>query len=196
MSAKETLPGAPRPEPPRYGAAVPVARMARTEAIPFDLAPAADEREEIGRFLGVRALRSLRLKGRLTPEDADGWRAEGRLTASVVQDCVVTLAPVARRVDETVLRAYVPSDRLVEANGIDIDADEEDEPSGFDREIDLADLMIETLALALDPYPRADGAEMARSLFAPPGAAPLDDDALKPFAGLEALRDKLAGGKG
>ena len=54
-------------------------------------------------------------------------------------------------------------------------------------------MALEALALALDPYPRAEGAALGDARFAPPGTQPLDEEALKPFAGLAELREKLAG---
>jgi hypothetical protein len=53
--------------------------------------------------------------------------------------------------------------------------------------------MIEALSLALPPFPRAADAEPVDITVTEPGAAPLDADAVKPFAGLAGLRDKLTG---
>ena len=49
------------------------------------------------------------------------------------------------------------------------------------------DLSCEALSLALPLYPRAPGAELGAQVFAPPGAEPLTDDVIKPFAGLAGL---------
>jgi hypothetical protein len=48
--------------------------------------------------------------------------------------------------------------------------------------------------LALPLYPRAPGAALGAITATPPGAAPLGDAELKPFASLAALRTKLEGG--
>ena len=50
---------------------------------------------------------------------------------------------------------------------------------------DLSELIIETLALAIDPYPREPNAELPEEAFDPDGAEEL------PFAQLKPLRDKL-----
>lgn len=57
--------------------------------------------------------------------------------------------------------------------------------------IDLRALAAEELALALPDWPRAPGAELGEAVFAAPDAAPLRDADLRPFAGLQALKDKL-----
>ena len=60
--------------------------------------------------------------------------------------------------------------------------------------IDLAQILVEELALAIDPYPRLAGVEIGEFRHAGPGVAPLEPEELRPFAALSALRDKL--GKG
>jgi hypothetical protein len=52
-------------------------------------------------------------------------------------------------------------------------------------------VLAEALALALPDYPRAPGAELGQAVFAEPGIEPLRDEALRPFAGLAAFKDRL-----
>ena len=171
-----------------------VQTLSRGRKTTFDLTPAASETADICRFLGLQSLSALRLKGALHPVGETDWRAEGRLTAEAVQSCVVTLAPVHQKIDETVTRHYVPAEDLTELEEISLDT-EEDEPDGFEDIIDIGHLLTESLALALEPYPRADDAELPVNRFAPPGVEPLSDEDLKPFAGLAALKNKLSGDK-
>ena len=169
-----------------------VGALSRAEPTNFDLRPEPDERTRIAGFLGIRALSELRFKGVISPVSADAWRIEARLTGRVQQSCVVTLEPVTQVIDERITRSYVPVAELAEPAEIELDLDADDEPDGFTDTIDPGRLAIEALALALDPYPRAAGAELERTQFAAPGAEPLTDEQLKPFAGLAALREKLA----
>ncbi len=62
--------------------------------------------------------------------------------------------------------------------------------------IDPGVLAIESLALVLDPYPRAPGVPPADWQAAPPGVPPLGEGDLKPFAKLAVLKEKLGGGEG
>ena len=117
----------------------------------------------------------------LKPEPAGGVAIEGRISAEVVQDCVVTLEPVTQQVEEAVhLRILGPGESYAD----DPEApDEVEAPNGV---AELGEALAEQLALALDPYPRAPGAAL-------PGAEPeaAEEPAPKtPFAALAALKGR------
>jgi uncharacterized metal-binding protein YceD (DUF177 family) len=165
----------------------------------FALAPDAGERESLAQDLGIEAIRKLRFEGEITAEGRDDWRLDATLGATVVQPCVVTLAPVTTRIDTAVTRRFLarmPDIELDESGEAEMPEDETLEPLG--SEIDLAAIMAEALALNLPLYPRADGAELGEAVFAEPGIAPMRDEDAKPFAGLAGLRDRLTakGGDG
>ena len=172
---------------------VPVRSLSRKRPLPFDIAPEPDEKPAIARFLGLEAVRSLRFRGELIPGGEHDWRVEGRLEAEVVQSCVVTLAPVAGRIDERVARSYVPEETFALPAEIDLDPDAEDDPDPFGAAIDPGALALELLVLTLDPYPRAADVPPAEFSAGPPGAAPLSDADLKPFAKLAVLKEKFDG---
>ena len=73
---------------------------------------------------------------------------------------------------------------------------EDDSVEHLPATLDLRDVMIEALSLALPAYPRAAGVAPLEIAITEPGKAPLTDDDVKPFAGLSALRDKLSGENG
>ena len=125
--------------------------------------------------------------GRLWPE-GDDWRLEAELGATVVQPCVVTLAPVTTRIDRPVTRRYLAHMPAPGPGETEMPEDETAEP--LPGAVDLDAVMIEALALALPDYPRAAGAELGEAVYTEPGKTPLTDEAARPFAG---LRDKLAG---
>lgn len=158
----------------------------------FELCPTPADSARIAAALGALKVEKLRFKGELRPDGRSDWVLEGHLQARVVQPCVVTLAPVASRIEETVQRRYLADmAEPVEAGEMEIPEDDSAEPLG--AVIDPGAVMVEALALALPLYPRADQAELAESVFTEPGTAPLRDAELRPFAGLAGLRDKLSG---
>ncbi len=161
----------------------------------FELTPAAPARKEIARQLALLDLRKLRFAGNIRATGNADWILEGKLGATVVQPCVVTLDPVTTRIDVPVTREFVDGleQPAEEDEEIEISPDDDSEPLG--SHINLETVMIEALSLALPLYPRADGAKLAESNFAPEGIQPMSDEDTKPFAGLASLRDKLKKGE-
>jgi len=131
----------------------------------------------LARRFGIPAVESFRAELLLRP-DADGAvRAEGRLSAAVVQTCVVTLEPVEQRVDEALALRFLPKGREPQD-----EPDETDEIATRNGIADLGEAMAEQLALALDPYPRAPDALLPVDTAAIPAAAG------HPMAALSKLR--------
>lgn len=161
---------------------------------------------------GIPAVNRFAAELLLRSEPGGGVSIEGRITADVVQDCVITLEPVVQKVaDRVILRILGPGEM---ASDDPESPDEIDAPGGV---ADLGEAMAEQLSLALDPYPRAPGATLdlhaagatldphatgatldPRAIGAtlpeehlPPDDQPPSPDAdgpLNPFAGLAALR--------
>jgi len=126
------------------------------------------------------SLTAVRLRG--------GIRVQGRLTARIVQPSVVTFDPVPQDIDEAVDRLFVqgPDKPHNPAPGAEIfvDLEDEDFPDHVDgNEVDLSALLIETLALAIDPYPRLPG-ESLDTL-----GVDLADKEGGPFARLKSLKN-------
>lgn len=156
--------------------------------------PDGAARARIAADLGLTALRKLRLTGRLVPLDQCDWRLDAQLGATVVQPCVVTLAPVTSRIDEEVTRIWrsrATAPEPAPGSEVEMPGDTDEEPLG--DAIDLGTVMIEALALALPPYPRAEEAGLDQTTFTEPGKTPMTDDEARPFAGLAALRARLGG---
>lgn len=157
------------------------------------LEPNAAECAAIAAELGIPAVRKLRFSGALSPIGRRDWRFEGQLGATVVQDCVVTLDPVTTRIDEPVLRTYLAELPDPEPGEVEMPQDDSVEP--LPTVLDLGQVMIEALALALPIYPRAPGVAPLDLTVTEPGKTPLSADAVKPFAGLAGLRDALSKGE-
>ncbi|MCI2393339.1 DUF177 domain-containing protein [Aliiroseovarius sediminis] len=159
----------------------------------FDLTPDQSTCDAIAADLGLLGLRKLRLSGELRPLGQHDWEMTAVLGATVVQTCVVTLDPVTTRIDETVERrwlAHMPDPEPAE----EVEMPEDDNAEQLTETIDLGQVMVESLALALPLYPRVEGAKVDTANFAEPGITPMTDEDVKPFAGLSDLRDKLAKG--
>ena len=156
----------------------------------FDIAPEGEVLAVIAHMAGALSLRKIRFFGDITASGSSGWRLRGQLGVTAVQACVISLEPVTTRIDTSVSCNFahpVGSDTNDET--VEFDGDDEAEPLG--ENIDLGQIMIEALVLALPEYPRAKDAELKTTAFAAPGVSPLKDADVKPFAALSALKAKL-----
>jgi len=136
------------------------------------------ERAALANRLGILAIDSLAADIRLVPLGRGMARLEGHVVAELRQACVVTLAEVPAKIDETFERLYAPADAgAPEEVVVHLDEGEIPDPL-VGGAIDIGEAAAEQVALALDPYPRAPGVE-----FRPPA----DDDAPPPHP-FDALR--------
>lgn len=130
---------------------------------PFAIEAAADERAALARRFSIVAVERLSADGVLSPQAAGRRiKVEGRLSARVVQTCVITLEPLTGDIDTAFERLYgfdLADEWPEDAAGVylDLASDLPVEPMTGDM-LDLGDVVAEELALQLDPYPRAPGA--------------------------------------
>ena len=156
----------------------------------FDLRPDAETCNRIASDLRLLSLRNLSIKGGVQPDGQRGWRLSARLGATVQQSCVITLDPVTTRLEESVIRVYVP---LSEEPGENIETEmpEDVNVDPLGRDIDLIELISESISLALPTYPKSPNATLGDTRVTEPGKTPLTDEDIKPFAGLSALKAAL-----
>jgi uncharacterized metal-binding protein YceD (DUF177 family) len=166
-----------------------IADLPNRKVTAFELIPTAEERAAVAAELGILGIKKLRFAGTLAPQGKRDWRLEADLGATVVQECVVTLDPVSTRIDEGVVRSYLSD--LPEVTAGETEMPEDDTQEALPETLDLAEVMIEALSLALPPYPRSEGASLGEAVFAESGIAPMRDEDTKPFAGLASLRESL-----
>ena len=156
------------------------------------------ELKALARRMKLPTIRSLVAQLAVTPEGAGGYRVRGHMRAEVEQECVRTLdifpAEVQAEVDRLFVPAHSPAARALTATPVmELDADAPDAPDILAEEgIDLGELVSETLALSLDPWPKKPGTDFVDM----EAGAPDDDeagkeaaeDAQNPFAVLKNLR--------
>lgn len=150
----------------------------------------ADEAEctAIAGRLGLLCLDRLDAHAVLS-RDGERIRATGRLKASLEQSCVATGEPVSALVDEAFNILFVPEPRAGEADEeVELGADELDTMFHNGSAIELGSAIVDSLALALDPYPRSAAADAALK-----EAGVLSEEEAGPFAALAALKEKLGG---
>lgn len=154
----------------------------RTEAIEAD----ADERAALARRFEILSIGSLTAKTEVRRQGSDVY-AEGRLKADVAQSCVATGVELTATIDapfKIVFRPEMP----IEAPdaGIELSEAECDVVFYSGGAIDLGEAVAETLALALDPYPRAPDADAVLK-----EAGVFSEAQAGPFAALATLKNSV-----
>ena len=118
--------------------------------------------------------------------EAAGITARGRVVADVVQACSITGEPMTTRVDEAADLLFVREDHAGSPEELELSPDALDQvPFSGDR-IDLGEAAAETMALALDPFPRSPAAADALR-----EAGVLTEEEAKPQGKLAGLKDLL-----
>jgi uncharacterized metal-binding protein YceD (DUF177 family) len=97
----------------------------------------------------------------------DGVRITGAITADIVQTCSITLEPLPTQIVTEIDAMYVPENSKLARPKLDdngemiLDADGPDAPETFEGDqLDVGAIAEEFFALAIDPYPRKEGAEL------------------------------------
>jgi hypothetical protein len=112
-----------------------------------------------------------------------GLRVSGRVSATVGQNCVLTLEPLANEVEEKVDLLFMPPSSSPADSGDAVQSDETVEAKWDEPEplvggvVDLGAIATEFLVLGLDPYPRKAGA-----VFEPPRQREPDESPFAPLA--------------
>ncbi|EHM02995.1 hypothetical protein HMPREF9946_00596 [Acetobacteraceae bacterium AT-5844] len=141
------------------------------------------ERAALAARFGILAIDRLTVSLRMRQEPGGSVRVRGLMKAEVVQACVVTLEPVRQQVEEAVDLRFLPAG-----------AEPEDDPDGPDEIptendiLELGEAVAEQLALALDPYPRAPGAQLEENYSVGEAEPESPEPRRNPFLGLAALK--------
>ena len=143
-----------------------------------------DVRDGLARRFGLDGLDGLEAEIEAAPW-LDGARLRGRFDAVVRQTCGVTLEPLESKLegdfDLKMLPAGSPNAPAEPEESV-LDPEAEDPPDLIEgEEIDLGALVVEQLALEIDPFPRKPGVEFA------PGP---EERPSSPFAVLKDLTPK------
>ncbi|MBB3459875.1 YceD family protein [Rhizobium sp. BK377] len=145
-------------------------KVGHISANPVEVRVAADKEElkALAESWNVVSVGNLHADLQINRWKRDGIRVKGRVQAKIVQACVVTLEPVESDIDETFEQIFVPENSKLarhpanDADEMVLDPDGPDLPETFTGDtIDAGEIVAEFAALAIDPYPRKEGAEFA-----------------------------------
>ncbi len=150
----------------------------------IDLVADAAECAAIARRLDLAAID--RLEAHVVLErDGDEVRATGRIKSALTQSCVASGDPVPARIDEPFALRFVPEPGGRPDEELELGAQELDVVFHDGAGIELGAAIADTLALALDPYPRGPNADDALK-----AGGVLSEEQAGPFAALAKLKGK------
>lgn len=159
---------------------------AKRQSGPLALCADAGERAALAARFSLAALD--RLDARiLFAVDGETIRLTGDVGGDAVQSCVATGEPVPAKVQVPLEVTLVPEAPVGEVEELELDSadlDVETYPPG--GRFDLGEIVAETFALALDPWPRSEGAD---DFLRAKGV--LKEEEAGSFGALAALRDTL-----
>lgn len=145
-------------------------KVGHVAANPVEVTLSTDERERqaLAGLWKVLSVEELSATLHLNRWKRDGIRMRGHFRLVLTQACVVTLAPVQATIEEDFEQVYLPEgSKLARRPANDmgelvLDPEGPDLPEVFSGDsIDAGLAVAEFAALAIDPYPRAPGAEFA-----------------------------------
>ena len=150
----------------------------------------AEERRKLAGRFRLQAIERLKARVKLSRR-AGIIHAEGEVDAAVVQSCVVTGDAMPAQMRAPFSVRYVPDVfARSDEDEVELSSEDCDTLPLEGNQIDLGELAAETLALALNPFPRSDRADEALM-----EAGLGETGEAGPFAALRALKDKLEGGR-
>jgi uncharacterized metal-binding protein YceD (DUF177 family) len=159
--------------------------------------------------LGLQSVGAINAVLEIKPAGKGLIKVTGTAKADVVQTCVVSLAPVPAQVEDEVSATFVTEERAAadvlkkerakakRAAGKKAEDPEEevvglggDDPPEIARDgrIDLGEVAVVQLALALDPYPRAPGAAFNPEAWGGEAEKAEKSATVSPFAALAKLK--------
>ena len=144
------------------------------------------ERAALAEFAGVEEVKTFEARVTLKRPAPNRFLIGYALRADIVQACVVTLDPVPAQIavefERELKLAHTRQRRAVASEDFEVLESQDDGPEDIESpNYDLAGPVLEEFILALDPYPRAPGAE----LELPQDQVPARDN---PFAVLKNLK--------
>ena len=182
--------------PDQSGAEPLFSRPYKTDEIPAkgvngSVEASENERAAITAAFDLEGLENFRMDFQLSRSGRRNFTLMGHLTASPVQTCVISLAPLKTIIDERFEIEFWPREDVArietEAGSDGMSVPLEGPEPIVDGVIDVGQLAYEHLAASLDSYPKEAGAKIG---WRDPKAKEDDGSADKPFAALAKLKQQ------
>ena len=152
----------------------------------------AIDNSKIAKQLDLLSVEKIDFRGKISAHGKKKWLLSGKLGATALQQCVVTLEAVKCRVDEKIKRIYIPVEEIPslekdDGRDVELELDENLEP--LTNSLDLSTIALEVLALALPDYPRSNNAEYVTRSIGIDDQIVEEENSQNPFAILNTLKE-------
>lgn len=122
-----------------------------------EIAATAAERAALAERFGLLSLDGLEARVKLARLAGGLIRLDAELVAEAVQECVVTLEPVSTHIEDSFVLLY--GEPAGAEGEVTVSGESELVEPLSGGSIDIGEAVAQQLSLALDPFPRAPGAE-------------------------------------
>ncbi len=163
-----------------FGLRLPIDQISEGKRI--DLVADDQECAAIARRLGLVSINRLEAHA-VVERDGTEVRAAGRIKAALEQSCVASGEPVRAHVDEPFQLLFLPEPSGRPDDEVELGAEDLDVVFHDGAAIEIGSAIADTLALALDPFPRGPNADAALK-----AAGVLNEEQAGPFAALAKLK--------
>jgi uncharacterized metal-binding protein YceD (DUF177 family) len=189
QAAQEGASDGPEDNAPEFSVPVDIRKLYDA---PKHLKAQANERTALATRFGLEAINSLTAA---IAYHAQGETiiAKGALSADIMQQCVISLESFASTIRQDFTISFCPAESMqailaegeaAEEESFEIEADDCDIMPYADGRFDIGEAVAQTLALALDPFPRGPDAEQIAQKHGLVTEVPKDN----PFAVLQQLK--------
>ena len=170
------------------------------EGLDTRLEATPEECTALAKRLGLEKVSSLLADVRARPWQ-QGLAIRAAFSAGVTQICGISLETMSNEVNDSFEISYLP-EKLLKQLKLEGDSGELlDQPEILPQDVlDIGELVVEHLALAINPYPRKDGAVLGAAYglcsdyikYSQDGdSSPEAEPKIRPFSGLEELKNHL-----
>lgn len=169
-----------------------------SSGLKIEFSPDEEQKKAITSITGIVSLDQLEAELVFRRWRKKGVSVKGRLHAKITQECVITLEPVHSEITEKIDRIFLPEGssllkpELNREGEMILDPEDDDIPDAFGGNTLYAwEIILEQLQLAIDPFPRLEGAEL--DTFADHEEKGNHEPAKSPFAVLKGLQNEDKG---
>lgn len=143
------------------------------------------ERSALAKRFAIVSIARLEARFAIRRDDS-GILVKGRVTGAAVQACSVTDEPLDTQIDEPVALRFVQQ-LVAEGDEVELSDDALDVVAIVGGAIDLGEAAADTLALAIDPFPRGPNAAAALA-----AAGVISEDEFRPANAFADLKAQMA----